>query len=194
MTNEQIRTFIAVELPSDVRNALEALQGKLKSGGDRQVKWVEPENMHLTLHFLGNIDPLTVDKVVSAINQGAIGTHPFQIQVGGLGVFPNAQRVRVIWVGLAGDIEKLAGLQKSIGANLEPIGFIPEKRPFTPHLTLGRVKEFARPEERAAIGQIIVKTPFNQKFEITVSTVNLMKSQLTRQGPIYTRLAAVPLR
>ncbi len=191
---EQIRSFIAIELPTEVKQALASLQAKLKAGDSRQIKWVEPENMHLTLHFLGNIDPLTVDEIISAINQAAIGTHPFKIQVGGVGAFPNIQRVRVIWVGLAGDIEKLAGLQKSIGQNLEPLGFIPEKRPFTPHLTIGRVREFAKPAETAAIGQTIAKTPFATKLEVTVSTVNLMKSQLTRQGPIYTRVAAIPLK
>lgn len=191
---EKIRSFIAIELPAEVRHALAKLQQKLKAGDGGQVKWVEAENMHLTLQFLGNVDALTMNKIMSAIGQGAIGTHPFQIEVGGLGMFPDAQRVRVIWVGLNGDIEKLAGLQKSIGANLEPLGFIPEKRPFTPHLTLGRVRDYCRPVERAAIGQAVAKTAFTARYEITVNSINLMKSQLTRQGPIYTRLASVNLK
>ena len=191
---EQIRSFIAIELPPEVRQALTGLQAKLKAGDGRQVKWVEPENMHLTLQFLGNIDAGIVDNIASAIRQAAIGTHPFQLEVGGLGVFPNTQRVSVIWVGLTGDMEKLVGLQKSIGANLAPLGFKPETRPFTPHLTLGRVKDYCRPPERAALGQVIARTAFNNKYRVTVTAVNLMQSRLTREGPIYSRLAAVVLK
>ncbi len=191
---EQIRSFIAIELPAEVRQALAGLQAKLKAGDGQQVKWVEPENLHLTLQFLGNIDAAAVNDIAAAITQAAIGTHPFQVEIGGLGVFPNTQRVSVIWVGLAGDIAKLAGLQKSIGANLEPLGFKPETRPFTPHLTLGRVRDYCRPPERSALGQVISRTAFNNRYEITVTAINLMKSQLTREGPIYSRLAAITLK
>ncbi len=190
---EQIRSFIAVELPGEVKQALAGLQAKLKGNG-RQVKWVEPENLHLTLQFLGNIDAGTVKDITAAITQGAIGTHPFTLEVGGLGMFPGAERVQTIWVGLSGEMEKLIGLQRAIGANLQKLGFEPEKRPFTPHLTLGRVKDFVQNQERALLGQLVTRTPWNGKYRVSVTAVNLMKSQLTREGPIYSKLATVPLK
>ena len=100
----------------------------------------------------------------------------------------------MIWVGLAGDLEKLDKLQKNIGANLTPLGFPPETRPFTPHLTIGRVRDFARPEERASIGQMVARADYNVRYKIDVTAVNLMKSQLTREGPIYSKLASVTLK
>ena len=190
---EQIRSFIAVEIPLEVRKPLTHLQQGLKAGA-RQVKWVEPENLHLTLQFLGNIDAIKVGDITAAIEKAAAGTRPFRIEVGGLGAFPDIRRVSVIWVGLAGELEKLVILQKNIGAQLTPLGFPPETRPFTPHLTIGRVRDFARPEERASIGQMITRTDYNVKYKIDVAAVSLMKSQLTREGPIYRKLAAITLK
>jgi RNA 2',3'-cyclic 3'-phosphodiesterase len=190
---EQIRSFIAIEMPTEVRKSLSRLQQSLKASGP-QVKWVEPENLHLTLQFLGNIDAAKVSDIASAIEKAAAGIRPFRIEIGGLGAFPDTRRVNIIWVGLAGEMEKLDKLQKNIGANLTPLGFPPETRPFTPHLTIGRVRDFARPEERAALGRIIENTGYNVKYKVDVTAVNLMKSQLTREGPIYSKLAAVALK
>jgi 2'-5' RNA ligase len=190
----QIRTFIAIELPADVKKALTRLQERLKTGDGKQVKWVEPENIHLTLHFLGNVAPDMISRITAAMEQASTGTRHFQLEVGGLGAFPNMQRVQIIWVGLAGDLDKLDRLQKDISANLTPLGFKPETRPFNPHLTLGRVKDFIRPEEWAALGQLLESMPFNARFKVDVTAVNLMKSQLTPTGPIYTRLASVKLK
>ncbi len=194
MNTEQIRSFIAIELPLEVTKALTRLQDRLKAGDEKNVKWVEPENIHLTLQFLGNVDADIVSRITTAMEQAAALTRHFQIEVGGLGAFPNLRNVQTIWVGLAGDLDKLTRLQKDIGANLTPLGFKPETRPFTPHLTLGRVRDFIRLEERYLLGQIIEKMPFNAKYKVDVTDVNLMKSQLTRQGPIYTKLASVKLK
>jgi RNA 2',3'-cyclic 3'-phosphodiesterase len=194
MDVQQIRSFIAIELPPEVKKALTRLQERLKTGDDKQVKWVEPENIHLTLHFLGNINPDIVGRITAAIEQAAAVTRHFQLQVGGLGAFPDLHRVQTIWVGLGGDLDKLNRLQKDIGANLTPAGFKPETRPFNPHLTLGRVRDFIRPEERARLGQLLERMPFNANFEVDVTAVNLMKSQLMPRGPIYTRLASVKLK
>lgn len=190
----QIRTFIAIELPLEVKKALTRLQERLKTGDDKQVKWVEPENIHLTLHFLGNVASDMTSKITAAMEHASTGARHFQLEVGGLGAFPNMQRVQIIWVGLAGDLDKLDRLQKDIGANLTPLGFKPETRPFNPHLTLGRVRDFIRPEERAALGQLLENMPFNARFKVDVVAVNLMKSQLTPKGPVYTKLASVKLK
>jgi RNA 2',3'-cyclic 3'-phosphodiesterase len=190
----QIRSFIAIELPGDVKKALTRLQGRFKSGDSGQVKWVEPENLHLTLHFLGNIPTDAVSPIITALEQAAAGTRHFQLDVGGLGVFPDLRRVQTIWVGLAGDLDKLDKLYKDIGANLTPLGHKPETRPFSPHLTIGRVRDFARPEERAALARMIQSAPFNVKYRVDVTAVDLMKSQLTPRGPIYTKLVSVILK
>lgn len=194
MNMEQIRSFIAIELPPEVKRSLTRFQNSLKAADEKNVKWVEPENMHLTLQFLGNIGADTVDGIIAAIEQASAGTSHFQIEIGGFGAFPNMRRVQTIWVGIEGETGKLARLQKDIGASLTPLGFKPEARPFTPHLTLGRVRDFIRPEDRTRLGQMLEKTSFNARYKVDVASVNLMKSQLTRHGPIYTRLAEVKLR
>lgn len=194
MTAEKIRSFIAIELTDDVINALTRVRDRLKKADEKNVKWVEPENMHLTLQFLGNIDTAIIGNIAAAIEKASAVSRHFQLEVGGLGAFPDHQRVQTIWVGLGGDIDKLTRLQKDIGANLTPLGFPPETRPFSPHLTLGRARDFIRPEERETLGRLLESMPFNARYQIDVTAVNLMKSQLTRQGPIYTKLAALALK
>jgi RNA 2',3'-cyclic 3'-phosphodiesterase len=189
-----IRSFIAIELPPEVKKALTRLQDRFKAGDRGQVKWVEPENLHLTLHFLGNILTSAVSPITAALEQAAAGSRHCELEVGGLGAFPDLRRVQTIWVGLAGDLDKLDKLYKDIGANLTPLGFKPETRPFSPHLTIGRVRDFARPEERAALARMIQGTLFNVKYRVDVTAIDLMKSQLTPGGPIYTKLASVKLK
>ena len=127
---EKIRSFIAIELPGELRQSLARLQDRLKSGGSVPVRWVDSGNIHLTLKFLGDIDTEIIGRMTSALENAANGIHPFDIRVSGPGVFPNMKRVQVIWVGLAGELEKLAQLQKNIEANLAPLGFPSEARPF----------------------------------------------------------------
>jgi RNA 2',3'-cyclic 3'-phosphodiesterase len=193
-SSAQIRSFIAIELPPEVKKALTRLQDRFKAGDGGQVKWVEPENLHLTLHFLGNIPADTVSPITDALEQAAAGTRHFQLEVGGLGAFPDLRRVQTIWVGIAGDVDKLDKFYKDIGAHLTPLGHKPETRLFSPHLTIGRVRDFARPEERAALVRMIENSSFNVKYRVDVTAVNLMKSQLTPRGPIYTQLSSVKLK
>jgi len=184
---EKIRTFIAVELPAELK------QAKLKSSNP-PVKWVDPANIHLTLKFLGDVDVAITGKITTALEEVVRGMPPFSIEATKLGVFPNINRIQIIWVGLFGDLPKLSGLQKRIEENLKPLGFPPEGRPFTPHLTLARVRDYARPEDRQKLGQLISAASFEGKYKIPVNSVNLMKSQLTREGPIYTKISAVTLK
>jgi 2'-5' RNA ligase len=191
---EKIRSFIAIELPEEVKKALSELQHRFKSSGNLPVKWVNPGNIHLTLKFLGDVDTESVGEILKAMEEAVQGTSPFYIEVRGLGVFPNMNRVQVIWVGLHGELEKLGNLQKNIEAILKPLGFTPENRPFTPHLTLARVRDFARPEERQKLGQLISASNFEGKYTINVTYVNLMKSVLTPEGPIYSKLGSIALK
>ena len=191
---EKIRSFIAIELPGELKQALAELQRRFKSAGSLPVKWVEPSNIHLTIKFLGDIDAGSPDKIIKALNEAVSSSKPFNIEVRGLGVFPNMNRIQIIWVGLYGELEKLGQLQKNIEAGLKPLGYPSENRPFTPHLTLARVRDFARPEERQQLGQLISTASFEGKYIINITSINLMKSQLTPEGPIYSKLGTVTLK
>jgi 2'-5' RNA ligase len=190
---EEIRSFIAVELPGEFRLALARLQERLKSGSRAPVKWVDPDIIHLTLKFLGNIDSALTGRITEAIREAARGLHPFRLEMSGLGVFPSPARVRVVWGGLTGEVEKLVQLQHRIDTALVPLGFQPESRPFTPHLTLARVRDHAAPDQRQELGRLITATHFEVPGGIKVDAVHLMRSQLTPQGPIYTRISSVAL-
>lgn len=191
---EQIRSFIAIELPQEVRQALAGLQAKLKAAGNAPVRWVDPGSIHLTLKFLGDIDSGITGGITAALAEAACGTHSFSVEVSGLGVFPNPGRVQVVWVGLTGELDKLNQLQKRIEAGLVPLGFKVEGRAFTPHLTIARVRDYAGPDARQQLGQLIGKTGFDAKCMIKVNAVHLIKSQLTREGPIYTKISTIELK
>jgi 2'-5' RNA ligase len=191
---ETIRSFIAIELPNEVKQALGRIQGKLKNAGGAPVRWVDPGIIHLTLKFLGDIDAADTGKITAAMETAARAVSQFNIEVSGLGVFPNLQRVQIVWVGLSGELERLNQLQKRVETALTPLGFKPEGRNFTPHLTLGRVRDNARPDERQSLGRLVSGTDFKEKYVISVKSINLMKSQLTREGPIYTKIGSAALR
>jgi len=190
---EQVRCFIAIELPDGIKKGLKELQSRFKAGSQAPVKWVDPDNIHLTLKFLGNVAADRMDEITTAMTQAVRGTPSFPLEVREVGVFPNPRRVQIVWVGLSGEVEKLARLQQRIESGLESLGFPPEGRRFTPHLTLARLRERATPDERAKLGQLIADTEFEAAQSFMVDTVNLMKSQLTREGPIYTRLSSAAL-
>jgi len=190
---EQVRSFIAIELPDEVKSGLADLQARLKTGQPPSVKWVNPNSIHLTLKFLGNVAADQIDGITRAMEAAARGTAPFPLEVRELGVFPTLRRVQVVWVGMSGDLARLGRLQQRIESNLGPLGFTPEARKFTPHLTLARLREQATPDERQSLGQLIARTGFTAAPGFTVDAVNLIKSQLTREGAIYHRLSSVKL-
>ncbi|MFC1909901.1 RNA 2',3'-cyclic phosphodiesterase [Chloroflexota bacterium] len=188
---EFIRCFIAIELPENFKKALAGLQSALGRGRTPFVKWVEPAGIHLTLKFLRSVSASTVDEIVLAMEESVKGVASFRLNNSGLGVFPNMDRVKVIWVGLKGEINSLDSLQKRLEDNIEQLGFPRESRAFTPHLTLARIREDALPEERQKIGKRILSASFDEDYDVPVSSMCLIKSQLTPGGAIYTRLANI---
>ncbi|GAI16381.1 unnamed protein product [marine sediment metagenome] len=190
---EQIRSFIAIELPDGLKQELSQLQAKLKAGKQPGVKWVDPYGIHLTLKFLGNIFIDRTGEITKAIEEAAQGTAPFHLEVKQLGVFPNLRRVQVVWVGMSGEVDKLGQLQQRLESNLAKLGFTAESRSFMPHLTLARVRDQASLDERQRLGQLIANTSFESAHSIEVAAVNLIKSQLTREGAIYSRISSVKL-
>lgn len=191
---EQIRSFIAIELPGELKRALVQLQEQLKTGSQIPVKWVDPNSIHLTLKFLGDISTGITGQITQAMEKACQGMRPFYLEVGEPGVFPNVNRVNVVWVGLRGEVDKLKQLQQSIDSSLVTLGFQRESRTFTPHLTLARVRDRAAPEERRNLGQLVASTGFETNCGLEINSVQLMRSQLTREGAIYSRINTVTLQ
>jgi 2'-5' RNA ligase len=189
---EEVRCFIAIELTEELKRGLRELQAQLKAASQAPVKWVEPENIHLTLKFLGNVATDRLNEIGQATTNAVRGTSPFSLEVRELGVFPNPRRVQIVWVGLSGEVEKLTILQQRIESGLAKLGFAPENRRFTPHLTLARLRDRATPQERERLGQLVAETEFAARSFI-VNSVKLIKSQLTREGPIYSQLSSAAL-
>ena len=158
------------------------------------MKWVDHNNIHITLKFLGEISEDSTDELMLAIEESAQGIQPFQLEVREVGAFPNLERVQVLWVGVKGELEKITQLQKNIESNTEQLGFSRESRAFSPHLTLGRVRNEVRPKERQRLGKLLTDTSFTALHNVNVATVNLMKSQLTLTGPVYTCIGSVKLK
>jgi len=190
---EQIRSFIAIELPVELKRAISRLQEQLKAGSRAPARWVSPENIHLTLKFLGDIDAAVIDDIKDALQEAVWGISAIRLGAEGLGVFPNNTRVQVIWVGLSGEIDRLQKLQQSIDKELAKLGFPAEKRGFSPHLTIARLRDRANANERQDMGRLVENTRFQSSLDFSVTSIHLMKSQLTREGPIYSRLGSVNL-
>jgi len=188
---EQIRSFIAIELPDELRLGLGRLQASLKNQAG--VKWVDPSGIHLTLKFLGGVDADRLGGITQAMEEAAAGISPFRLEVNGLGVFPSPRQVRVAWVGLRGDIDSLLRLQQRLETSLSRLGFTPESRPFTPHLTLARVRDGVSSETRGGFGQAFIGATLDMECTIEVGAIALMRSQLSRQGAIYSRISLVSL-
>ena len=189
-----IRAFIAVELPSGLKNELAELETQLKKASPPVVKWVEPNSIHVTLKFLGEISEDSIEELMLAIEETAQGILPFQLEVRGVGAFPNLERPQVLWTGVKGELEKIAQLQKRIESNTEQLGSPRESRAFSPHLTLGRVRDEAGPNERRRLGKLLADTTFTALHNVDVDAVNLMKSQLTPGGAIYSCIGSVKLK
>ena len=189
---DTVRAFIAIELSDDIKKELEEIKSVLMSRNSTPAKWVDPQSIHLTLKFLGDITSDKVAEVLDGIKSGVDGISSFQIQLAGLGIFPNLARTQVVWAGITGGMDQLKQLQKNIEIEMDKQGIPRENRTFTPHLTLARVRNHATSEERKRLGDLVTGTPFTGGA-MRVDSVNLMKSQLTRQGALYTRLGSIRL-
>ncbi len=190
---EQVRSFIAIELPDELKLGLTQLEDQLKMSKQPWVKWVDPYNIHLTLKFLGSIAVDRISEITGVMEEAIQGIPPFRLEVKDLGVFPSLRRVQVAWVGISGEVDKLSQLQQHLESNLAHLGFAPESRPFTPHLTLARLRNRASLDERQSFGQLIATTRFETTYTIKVATISLMRSQLTRGGATYSRIGLVRL-
>ena len=185
---EEIRSFIAIELPQKVIDGLSRLQESLLPATPKGVKWVDTASIHLTIKFLGGVPVNRVNLISTSLAKVVEGIRPFSLGVEGLGVFPDSRRPRVIWVAVVGEVDRLEQLQQAVDSALSPLGFTKENRPFVPHLTLARIREDMNYQERQSFGQRFLAAKLEQLPLFKVESVNLMKSQLTPRGAIYSRL------
>ncbi len=190
---EPVRAFIAIELPIQIKAALAQLQDNLRASKSASVKWVDPEGIHLTIKFLGNVDEAEIPALKNALSEAVRGVASFSLQLGDPGAFPNAYAPRVVWVGVEGETEPLRTLHNNIDRVLNPLGFPPEKRTFSPHLTLGRVRDEASPNEKRRLGENVANLKTEERSSFGVESISLMRSLLTRDGAVYSRLASFTL-
>ena len=189
-----IRAFIAIELPPELKKELTKVETQLKINSSPVIKWIEPGSIHITLKFLGETSDAILDDLILAMEESVVGVSPFKLDVRQLGAFPGVDRPQVIWVGVSGEMEKLKQLQKNLEKNTEQLGFKRESRTFSPHLTLGRVRDGARPDDIQRIGKLLNETVFTALHNINVNQINLMKSVLTPTGAVHTCIGLAKLK
>jgi len=178
--SETIRTFIAISLPPEIREALDGISRALEQQtAPRAVRWVKPAGIHLTLCFLGETGITRLPELRQTLD--GITAVPFPLQLGELGAFPRPRRPRVIWVGLQGDLPALQSLQQAVTAAVAPLGWQPDRRSFHPHLTLGRVKN------AGGVSRLNWSQPV-PSLGWRVTAVELIRSDLQPTGALYTTL------
>jgi 2'-5' RNA ligase len=189
------RLFIAIELPKSVSAALADWQARLKAAAPANtVRWTEPQNLHLTLHFLGETETGLISSIGEMLAASAANRTDFVLSIGGMGCFPNMRRPRIVWAGVAGQLEPLLDLHRDLGQRLRAIGYRPEPRPYAPHLTLGRVKNDLSVRQLSLLAGQLAQAQAGPAVPLHVQEVSLMQSALTPSGPIYTSLARTIFR
>lgn len=184
-----IRAFLAIEPPAEVRAAIGRVQARLQRLIRGELKWVRPESIHLTLKFFGDIPASAVGQIAAVVGPAAAAAAPFSFTVGAAGVFPDRRRPRVLWLGMEGDVARLVDFQQRLEEALDRIGFPAEGRPFSPHLTLARIKS-----SRGLTGleRALEKGEEQTAGAFTAPGVGLIRSELTPRGANYTKLNWFP--
>ncbi len=183
-----MRLFIAIDISNDTRKAIAALQQDLKRRlRSQSIKWVEPENMHLTLKFLGEADENKLDEIYSALEITCSGKKPFEIIFSVIGTF--GRPARVLWLGCEKEKEEIVTLAAGLEGAFEELGFEKENRPFSAHLTLARIKDNIDRE----LQKILKDYPKVNIPQVWADSVCLYKSQLTPSGSVYTLLRKIEL-
>jgi len=186
---EEIRSFIAIDIPEPLRANMEELQRGLKRA-DADVRWVRPEGIHLTLKFLGSISEEDVEKLALVIRPVISSWAPFELRIQGLGCFPSSRNPRIVWVGIERGSVEASSLQKAIENQAIEVGFAPEARAFKPHLTLGRVRSS---KGKGSLTQAIENHRDVEIGSFWANEVHLFKSELKPSGAIYKKLRTFPM-
>jgi 2'-5' RNA ligase len=194
MTTEVIRTFIAVDLPPTVKEALNQVSLQLQEKlPDTPVRWVRTEKIHLTLKFLGDVSRENISMVEKILQAEASKRQAMEIGIGGIGAFPKLRHPRVIWVGVEAPSE-LFDLQRGIEDGVARLGYNYDKYDFTPHLTLGRISRKASARDVRRVGKELHDFQVGFIGVARIDEVHLYRSDLQPEGAKYTRLYTAPLR
>ena len=178
---DKVRTFVAIPIPAEIRRRLVEVEQDLmpaKAG----VKWVPEDSFHVTLKFLGYVEPERLEAIAGGVEAAIQGTGPFEVELAGVGAFPKITRPSVVWVGVTRGGQEMISLADRIDREMAKIGFEREKRPFSPHITLGRVKS---PENLSGLRELIERHRNREVGSFGVEQVNIMRSELRITGPIY---------
>jgi 2'-5' RNA ligase len=188
-----LRAFIAIELPVHVCEAIQKQTTRLRQTlGSDFVRWVPTRNMHLTLKFLGDTAVSHLDFLKQMLVRESEAHSQFDMQLGGIGSFPNSRNPRLLWIGIHAP-SNLISLQRGIESGASRLGYKPEDRAFSPHLTIGRVRQGASLTELQKIRAALDSMQFGNIAIVRVDSVHLFKSDLQPEGPIYTKLFSAPL-
>ena len=205
---EQLRLFVAVTLPTEARGALAEVIGRLRAANLRGVRTVAPEGVHITLKFLGNVDAGRVSEISEALTGAAHGSARFTLALQGLGAFPDGRAPRVLWAGVtvdtavSGDAEAgVSGFPDALGALARRVddacaglGFPRERRPFSPHLTIARLRDSATDADRRRAADALAAIGLDYSGGFEVSAMHLIKSTLTASGALYETVCSVDLQ
>lgn len=192
-TTETARLFVACEVPIDIQASIADVITSLKTHAGSDVRWVRPEGIHVTLKFLGEVPLKKLPAVKLAVQEAVVGHSPFELELSNIGLFGGREGLRIMWVGIAGDVLRLEALVRAVNAALKVVGFEPDRRPFRPHLTLGRVKDEVGTRRRAEIEVAVGKTVV-PPVSWRTAHVSLMRTRIGPGGASYDLLATFPLR
>lgn len=188
-----LRAFIAVEIPIEIRKTVCAATSRLRNEIETLVRWVPIENMHLTLKFLGDISQTNMDMLSQMLRAETDLFNCFELRLNGIGSFPSLKRPRVIYIGIQAPVV-LESLQRGIESASHRLGYETEERSFSPHLTIGRVKQNVTATEQQVIRRALEETKIDSLGTAKVNSVELFKSDLRPTGSVYTQLYSAPLR
>ena len=193
MTDDRtIRAFLALDHPDAIGRIIAAVQERLKKCVFGEIRWVRPEGIHLTLKYFGDVSAAQAAAIAAVVEKKAVETPSFALSLGGIGVFPDPRRPRVLWLGMKGELERLLGFQETLERAFIEIGFPREQRPFRPHLTLARIRP-SGPRGVTGLGKALEKGGETAGEGFIAAGISLLQSTLTPQGAIYTRLGGFPL-
>ena len=191
-----LRAFIAVEIPSEIQQAIHEATSSLRGEVGALVRWVPPENIHLTLKFLGDVSPAHVEQLTQMLRAEADSCPAFDIHVCGLGSFPNSKRARVIYIGIQAPPE-LEALYLGIESSSRKLGYESDAsggRGFSPHLTIGRINQKITAVEGQIIRRALEAAKIDSLGSARVDSVQLYKSELQQTGSVYTKLFSASLK
>ena len=191
---DTVRVFVSVGLSEEARGQLLDAVARIRAQVPDGIQWANPDGMHLTIKFLGNIPSSGVEPLLNCLGPVAAATMTFPLELAGLGMFPNRRAPRVLWAGVSGDLDALGRLQQDSEAAINALGYPPEQRAFRPHITMGRPRRNISDARSRQIGDVVTALAPPAKTRWQVDAVDVMRSELHPTGARYTVLGSVPLQ